>query len=65
MRICDPRMFYVQRKRISQTLRGRYDQILQNALIDVGKFRTDEFDAWEKTVPENNNSFVLTGHLHN
>ena len=53
MRICDPRMFYVQRKRISQTLRGRYDQILQNALIDVGKFRTDEFDAWEKTVPEN------------
>ena len=22
-------------------------------MIDVGKFRTDEFDAWEKTVPEN------------
>jgi len=53
LRLCDPRMFYVQRKRISQTLRGRYDQILQNTLVDVGKFRVDEFDAWEQTVPEN------------
>ena len=53
LRICDPRMFFARRKRISQTLRGRYDQILQNALVDVGKFKTDEFDAWEKTVPEN------------
>jgi len=53
MRICDPRMFYARRKRISQTLRGRYDQILQNALVDVGKFNVDEFDAWEQTVPEN------------
>jgi len=52
-RICDPRMFYARRKRISQTLRGRYDQILQNALVDVGKFKVSEFDAWEKTVPEN------------
>ena len=53
LRICDPRMFYSRRKRISQTLRGRYDQILQNALVDVGKFKVEEFDAWEKTVPEN------------
>ncbi len=53
LRICDPRMFFAQRKRLSQTLRGRYDQILQNALVDVGKFRVNEFDAWEKTVPEN------------
>ena len=53
LRICDPRMFYARRKRISQTLRGRYDQILQNALVDVGKFKPAEFDAWEKTVPEN------------
>jgi len=53
MRICDPRMFYARRKRLSQTLRGRYDQILQNVLVDVGKFRVDEFDAWEQTIPEN------------
>ena len=53
LRICDPRMFYARRKRISQTLRGRYDQILQNALVDVGKFKPAEFDGWEKTVPEN------------
>ena len=53
MRICDPRMFYARRKRISQTLRGRYDQILQNTLVDVGKFRVDEFDAWEQTTPDN------------
>ena len=51
VRICDPRMFYARRKRISQTLRGRYDQILQNALVDVGKFKPAEFDAWEKNVP--------------
>ena len=53
MRICDPKMFTVRRQRISQTLRGRYDQILQNVLIDLGKFRIGEFDAWEQTVPEN------------
>ena len=46
-------MFYARRKRISQTLRGRYDQILQNALVDVGKFKVEEFDAWEKTTPDN------------
>lgn len=53
LRLCDPRLFFSKRKRISQTLRGRYDQILQNALIDVGKFRADEFDAWEYTSPDN------------
>jgi len=53
LKICDPRMFYARRKRLSQTLRGRYDQILQNALVDVGKFKVNEFDAWEKTVPDN------------
>ena len=53
LRICDPRMFYARRKKISQTLRGRYDQILQNALIDVGKFKVEEFDAWEQTKPDN------------
>ena len=53
LKICDPRMFYARRKRLSQTLRGRYDQILQNALVDVGKFKVSEFDAWEKTTPDN------------
>ena len=53
LRICDPIMFYARKKKISQTLRGRYDQILQNALIDVGKFQVEEFDAWEQTKPDN------------
>ena len=53
LRICDPRMFYARKKKISQTLRGRYDQILHNALIDVGKFKVEEFDAWEQTKPDN------------
>ena len=53
LRICDPRMFYARKKKISQTLRRRYDQILQNALIDVGKFKVEEFDAWEQTKPDN------------
>ena len=53
IRICDPKMFTVRRKRLSQTLRGRYDQILQNVLIDLCKFRVAEFDAWEQTKPDN------------
>ena len=53
IRICDPKMFTVRRKRLSQTLRGRYDQILQNVLIDLCKFRVAEFDAWEQPVPAN------------
>ena len=52
-RICDPKMFTVRRKRLSQALRGRYDQILQNVLIDFCKFNREDFDGWEQTVPEN------------
>jgi hypothetical protein len=53
MRLCDPRMFYARRKRISQTLRGSYDQMIQRVLIDEAHFRPEEFDQWVKTQPEN------------
>ena len=33
-----------EEKKSVKTLRGRYDQILQNALIDVGKFKVEEFE---------------------
>ena len=65
-RICDPRMFYARRKRISQTLRGRYDQILQNALVDVGKFKPEvNLMHGKRQFLRTNNSFVLTGQSHN
>lgn len=51
--LCDPRMFFTRRKRISKVLRGSYDQITQNMLIDEAHIQPEEFDHWEKTLPEN------------
>ena len=53
MKLCDPRMFFVRRKRVSKVLRGSYDQMLQNMLIDEANIQPEEFDHWEKTLPEN------------
>ena len=53
LKLCDPRMFFVRRKRVSKVLRGSYDQMLQNMLIDEAHIQPEEFDHWEKTLPEN------------
>lgn len=53
LRLCEPRMFYTRRKRISQTLRGSYDEMIQRILIDEAHFKPEEFDQWTKTQPQN------------
>lgn len=53
MKLCDPRMLFSRRKRVSRTLRGSYDEMLQKVLLELGKFKTEEFDEWTKTSPTN------------
>jgi len=53
IKLCDPRMFFCRRKRVSKTLRGSYDEILQRILLDDAHFQAEEFDFWEKTSPSN------------
>lgn len=53
MKLCDPRMFFCRRKRVSKTMRGSYDEMLQRILLEDGHFLPEEFDYWEKTSPSN------------
>lgn len=53
LRLCEPRMFFTRRKRLSRTLRGSYDQMMQRILIDEAHFKPEEFDQWTQTRPEN------------
>lgn len=53
LRFCDPKMLTVRKKKISKVMRGRYDQMLQNLLIDEANFRVQDFDLWEETSPDN------------
>lgn len=53
LKLCDPRLFFTRRKRISAVMRGSYDEMLQRVLIETAKFRQEEFDQWTKTNPQN------------
>lgn len=53
IKMCDPRMFFCRRKRISRTLRGSHDQMLQKVLLESAHFTQEEFDFWDNTTPEN------------
>lgn len=53
IKMCDPRVFFSRRKRLSTTMRGSWDQILQKTLIESAHFKAEEFDFWEKSDPEN------------
>jgi len=53
LKVCDPRMFTVRNTRVSRVMRGSYDKMLQNVLINEGHMKTDEFVHWEDTKPEN------------
>ena len=50
---CDPRQFYVNKKRLSKTFRGTKGQMLQDALLDETHFYPEEFDLYEETTPAN------------
>ena len=53
MSFCDPRQFFVKKKRLSKTFRGSKGQMLQDALLDETHFYPEEFDLWEDTTPSN------------
>ena len=53
LKVCDPRMFTVRNTRVSRVMRGSYDKMLQNVLIEDGHIPTEEFVHWEDTKPEN------------
>lgn len=53
LKLCDPRLFYSRRKRISAVMRGSYDEMLQRVLLETAFFKPDEFDLWTKTSPQN------------
>ena len=51
--LCDPAMFSCERVRISKVMRGSYDKMLQNILVEDVKMKPEEFDSWESTIPDN------------
>lgn len=53
LKFCDPRQFFVTKKRLSKTFRGSKGQMLQDALLDETHFYAEEFDLWEETTPAN------------
>ena len=53
MSLCEPRLFNLQRTRLSRTLRGSYDDMLENVLVNEAKIPMEEFDHWEETKPDN------------
>ena len=51
--LIDPRAFYVSKTRLRRVMRGSYDQMLQNILMQAAHFKAEEFVHWESTIPEN------------
>lgn len=58
LKVCDPRMFTARNTRVSRVMRGSYDKMLQNVLINEGHMKIDEFVHWEDTKPENQQMVV-------
>jgi len=51
-------MFTARNTRVSRVMRGSYDKMLQNVLINEGHMETEEFVHWEDTKPENQQMVV-------
>ena len=58
LKVCDPRMFTVRNSRVNRVMRGSYDKMLQNVLINEGHMKVAEFVHWEDTKPENQQMVV-------
>ena len=58
LKVCDPRMFTVRNTRVNRVMRGSYDKMLQNVLINEGHMQTDEFVHWEDSKPDNQQMVV-------
>ena len=51
-------MFTVRNTRVNRVMRGSYDKMLQNVLINEGHMKVAEFVHWEDTKPENQQMVV-------
>ena len=58
LKVCDPRMFTARNTRVSRVMRGSYDKMLQNVLINEGHMKIDEFVHWEDSKPDNQQMVV-------
>ena len=58
LKVCDPRMFTARNTRVSRVMRGSYDKMLQNVLINEGHMLIDEFVHWEDSKPDNQQMVV-------
>ena len=53
MSLCEPILFNLIRTRLRRTLRGSYDDMLENVLVNEAKIPMEEFDHWEESTPDN------------
>jgi len=53
MHLCEPRTYHCRRTRLSRVLRGSFDDMLENVLVNEAKIPIEEFDHWEETIPDN------------
>ena len=51
-------MFTARNTRVSRVMRGSYDKMLQNVLINEGHMLIDEFVHWEDSKPDNQQMVV-------
>ena len=53
LKLCEPRLFYLQKQRISRAWSGSWSEICLGVMQDYGSMKTQEVDFWEETSPSN------------
>ena len=53
LQLCEPRLFYLQKQRISGTWTGSWSQICLGVMQDYGNMKGTEIDFWEESDPSN------------
>lgn len=53
LKLCEPRLFYLQKQRISQTWTGSWSEIALGTMQQFGSMKTPEIDFWEESKPSN------------
>ena|SRR5210317_356539 len=53
LKLCEPRLFYIQKQRMSRTFRGSYSSMILKTMKEFGSMKDAEVDFWESTLPQN------------
>jgi len=53
LKLCEPRLLYVSKRRMSKTFRGSYSSMVLSSMKEFGNMKDSEVDFWESTLPEN------------